>query len=402
MFSKERLTSICIITALAVMPFIRYMSQSLPSSRHTWTWVGAIFLIDVIVLAMNYKRVQFKNILYIAILLLVTQIHYVLKVYPDNQSMLYTAIIILTSCAVWAGLSTIMMRPLLLTLVACISLYAQLAITQFIFQRDSGLTYIDESIIRVGDAGIATFTALGTTYARAYGPFAHPNSLGGVLVLGIIIFFHVFRRKKLSLSDHTLFSISIICAITLGICLTFSRTALIAGIIPLAYIAYKTRKVFVLFLLISLTLISPLYIGRTTDQKNVSIIDRTTGFEWAINIASPSIILQGIGFGNYERVLKMYLDDNHIFYDSWDIQPVHSIPTLMIIELGLPVSLIIFSATLYYFFKKNILLFLFLIPMFVLDHYFITQLGPLIWLISSAILMPDVYYNTCEDQQHFA
>ena len=104
-------------------------------------------------------------------------------------------------------------------------------------------------------------------------------------------------------------------------------------------------------------------------------------------MATQESFLRGYGIGNYERALTAYLKTAAIPHNTWDIAPVHSAPLLLFSEFGAILSGM-FAILLYIFFRQQYRpVLLALIPPLLLDHYFITQLGASLLLITCSILV---------------
>jgi hypothetical protein len=294
---------------------------------------------------------------------------------------------VLFGIAVWTMLSHKLVdtRILLLTLVGCIALYSQWGIAQFIAQRDLGMSVIGESRIDPTSRAIASFYLNDQKYIRGYGPFAHSNSLSGSIALGCILLTFIFP-KQVGRHQHRVYLYAILAMFALGSLTTFSRAGILASGISLIVIGIRGNyKVFIPIFL-SCILFLPILFGRSFDSHGVALADRAEGFTWLREMETPSDLVRGYGIGNYETALKKYLEKNSVPHNMWDIAPIHSVPLLLFTELGAPLFLILCSITILFFLGSSMWIIIALLPPLLLDHYFVTQLGPLLWLITSTIL----------------
>lgn len=148
---------------------------------------------------------------------------------------------------------------------------AIIGIFQFIFQYSVGIFWLKESLVSPNIDGVAKVVINGHKYIRAYGLFPHPNILGGFLLLSITItllikqLFYMeqciaspFRRERLlemrllqagarradenrNVSCGTYLNI-LVAIQSLALLLTFSKSAMIALTISIAYIYFPRRS----------------------------------------------------------------------------------------------------------------------------------------------------------------
>lgn len=262
------------------------------------------------------------------------------------------------------------------------SLYAQWGIAQFVIQHDLGLVKIGESTLNHNTSGVASFYIGSQKYIRSYGPFSHANSFAGVLLLGIIILYKI--RDNL---QSNIFTQSILFVLSLGVLTSFSRTALIGLGSLLALYVFKKKLALVAPILIACALVSGLLFHRSTDTKDMATHDRLMGLSWYLDIMDSKLLIRGVGLGNYTHVLAAYVGKNNITHDPWDIAPIHSVPLLLLAELGIIVFGALCIITMQVTYLKKYLLYIALVPGIVFDHYFATQLAPVIFLIISTQLV---------------
>jgi O-antigen ligase len=225
-------------------------------------------------------------------------------------------------------------------------------------------------------------------FLRAYGPFDHPNILGGMMVLGIILVLYSSLRKEINRNDR-LFYLITLALFYLALLVSFSRTAWLALIISVPFILFIAsrrgkfqRKLigFFLFLIIGISaaVVIPnreLFLTRTQTQSRLeqkSISERELYLEQAQKVISQNPVL-GTGAGNYVLDLQKIIPGQA----SWYYQPVHNYWLLVWAEigfLGLLAMIIFWFAAFRKSFKNGlwpIILALFIFSLF--DHWLLTQ-----------------------------
>lgn len=270
-------------------------------------------------------------------------------------------------------------KTLPIVLIGFIALYAQWGIAQFIAQRDLGMFRIGESVLNGHTAGVASFWIGSTKLIRSYGPFAHANVFGGVLLIGTILLY--MQRKSLirtPLLEPLLFLLG------LGIVVSFSRTAIIGlGILLIILLQERGRRV-LLPCVLALLLLAPLVGLRSSDPHSVAGEDRLTGVIWFTDLVDMQTAVRGFGVGNYPAALSDYLTLQNIPHDPWDIAPIHSVPLLLFLELGILLFIPLGILIVYFLKNRDAWPLLVLIPALFFDHYFATQLAPLAFLVTAA------------------
>ncbi len=242
--------------------------------------------------------------------------------------------------------------------------------------------------------GLAKDNYFSTENILAYGTTAHPNILGGFLVLGGLLVFHHFAKDK---SPKTSF-IRTCAAAFFGLLawvlfLTQSISAagcLLLGIIFLIFqkqlihlAATVTHKVnagiVVIIIFISLILVPlAIHFGSQVLPNNESFTRRDH-----LNQAATAMILEspvvGVGLDNFTPNLERYSSAPEAVRF---VQPAHNVALLWVAETGLIGILLIFMT--YYLLKIKLhkawpnansffLPSLILLPVFTLDHYLLSQ-----------------------------
>lgn len=193
-------------------------------------------------------------------------------------------------------------------------------------------------------------------WLRAYGPLDHPNMLGGLAAVSLIVVIHVMHRHYESLSSKfkiTLYISTII--LSLGLIISFSRSAWLAfaaGIIVYSLSVGKSKlahyvknvwplagigaAILILFLIPYYYLFTPRFTFNTR-LENKSIVERVSGAGEAWQLIEQRPII-GSGIGTFGLALIKQWPDQIV----WFYQPVHNVFLLAGVEIGLIGVLILF------------------------------------------------------------
>ena len=372
-----------VFIALSISPLIHASTESIELSRTMWS----CFMVISIALITFFYSYQFRvhvfssTISRIAIALSAALL--LMQTYPIRPLALYYILIAgALSYAIFHIYKSghAQKASYIVVILGCIALYSQWGIAQFIVQQDIGLVRIGESILSPNISGVASFYWEGQKFIRAYGPFAHANSFGGVVLLGIVL---LFTHRKAFGSQ--IFKQAMLCILSLALLTSFSRAALLGWIYIITLWVWKNRSVALIPAAIVIILFTPLLFFRSVDSHGVAAEDRQTGVIWFMNMSSVQGVFRGFGVGNYSYALQDFLSKNNIAHDPWDVAPVHSVPLLLIAELGIGLASLCIL-TIYSFWRTHKPWpLLALVPALVLDHYFATQLAPLVFLIVSSL-----------------
>ncbi|MEI6836109.1 MAG: O-antigen ligase family protein [Candidatus Falkowbacteria bacterium] len=280
---------------------------------------------------------------------------------------------------------------------------AILGIWQFFSQSASANKYLGlayHSAVILGDSIIETSAG---RYLRAYGSFDHPNILGGLMAVALILALYLSLQKIISRNNRLFYFISFAIFYT-ALLLSFSRSGIIAFFVSAPFLIFhfwrqgvfqKKMIALFLFLLVFISAIiiipySDLFLGRVDASSRLekkSITERETylGQATRLIIKKP---LQGVGAGNYVLAEQKSDDSSH---ETWYYQPVHNYWLLVWAELGifgLFGALIFWLAIIKISAKKYLWplgLALFIISL--LDHWLWTQpLGLITFFLLAALM----------------
>lgn len=247
---------------------------------------------------------------------------------------------------------------------------ATLAIYQFLSQNSFAFKYLGLAEHNPQDLGVAVIETSTGRWLRAYGGLDHPNILGGVLAISLILAAYFLAKKKMLDSSKEVWeSIFLFIFYFFGLfalLFTFSRSAWLSFVVGLAILLVILirqhdrwvlgRYIALLFFSIVLAVIA-LFPYQELLQTRLLAAGRleekslTERQEYLIQAetALKTNWLFGVGVGNYTVVLK---DRELIKKPAWDYQPVHNSFILLWAETGL-FSLIFFLGFLICLIKKD-------------------------------------------------
>lgn len=272
-------------------------------------------------------------------------------------------------------------------IVFVVLLHAQWGVLQFALQSSLSLHLLGEAQLDPMAAGIAKFSlAGGEKIVRAYGPHPHANPFGGWMLLGLIALLLTRTRSRLFILLPSFW-------LLLGSLLSFSRAAWLGAGIWLAAAAFRRQQMHRLLLIggLMVATLLPLIGARLADREDAAAAERLTGGLWALHMVRETPLwISGVGWGNYVEALAAYLDSQAIYYQPWQLDYVHSVPLLLLAELGV-VGMLLTVLGLWFVFRARWwragMLLAPLIPAAALDHYLLTQPAPLLVLLALLVLI---------------
>ncbi len=374
-----------ILFALFVSPLLHNSLENSFQTRRMWSWCLLISLAIIVFFATYPFRVQKIFLRLLVPISLILFSSFFLAIYPVNSLALYFLALILFLSLAYTIVTTNNSKNSLIfsvMLVGFCAIYAQWGIAQFVIQHDLGMSKLGESVLNQNTAGVASFYVNSEKIIRAYGPFAHANSFAGVLLVGMLVLYKRFNELK-----NRLFTQSILFLLSLGIITSFSRTALFGLVAISIFYMFKKKQTLLIPIVITAIIFASLVFQRSVDTHGVAVYDRLQGFSWYTNVVDAKVLLRGTGVGNYTNALKQYVDASHITYNPWDIAPVHCVPLLLLSELGIIVCTIVIFFLAKYMYTHKLWMYLVLLPTLAFDHYFVTQLAPVLFLIISTRLV---------------
>lgn len=243
---------------------------------------------------------------------------------------------------------------------------------------------------------------------RAYGGLDHPNIFGALMFFAIIFSIFLFLKYNFK-ARHIILLFSALLIFSLGLLVSFSRSAFLALFISLLFLLFfflfkkkgiMRKKYFAILIILFIffstfsVIFRPLIIDRfniNSRLEKISLSEREGQFETASKIILEKPWL-GLGLGTYSKNL-ITLNPDQPFYTA---QPVHNVLVLIWAESGL-FALIFFLLFLFFFyfqFRSSIYIYPVFIGLFVfmmLDHWLFSL--PFGLLFFSLILSLTFYFS---------
>lgn len=259
---------------------------------------------------------------------------------------------------------------------------AALGVYQFLTQ--SGFAYVPLGIAAhsAAEAGASVIQgAAGGRWLRAYGPFSHPNVFGGFMALAIsaslLLLSNVKERGRMSVV-----LLALLVAQTAALVFSFSRSAWLGASLAVAVIFLRDKKkwkgpaVVIAVFLLCTALYLPLFKTRIADASALhevaSRTERVAGYRDALSLIAMTGG-RGVGAGNYTIALRGLVPE----YRPWEIQPAHNVFLLVLTELGIAGTALIFAAALVFVRWRrryaDYALLLPLAPIALFDHYLVSS-----------------------------
>lgn len=270
-----------------------------------------------------------------------------------------------------------------LVALGVIVLQAQWGLIQFAIQRDLGMYIIGESRINVEREAVAKFRAFDAKFIRAYGPYAHANAFGGAVVVGAVMLSALLIDRRRRIDHERMFWLPVVGALLLGGLVSFSRSTYIGLCIAVGSAWYfGVRLKWVPLIGFTCVLVfAPLIYERLADIEDRGISDRISQWQPWRSIVKQHSWWSGSGVGRYSVELESWWQKTGQAYEPWEVASVHSVPLLMIAEWGWALGLLGIAVLVWGALSGGAMAAA-LVPALLFDHYFITQVGPLMWLLT--------------------
>jgi O-antigen ligase len=323
---------------------------------------------------------------------------------------------------------------LIVSLLLGIMGQAWLGIWQFLAQDSFSCKWLGLAMHHAGSLGTSVVETLaGERWLRAYGGLDHPNMLGGLLVIGILLTvlllvinhkFQIPNSKQITNYKLQITIYFLLLTFITALFFTFSRGAwagLLVGLLAMLIIAVIRKDLLVqkkilsavlaggIMVFVLFTQYQDLTLTRLSKDTRLEIksnIERVESFEMAKELIKDNWLL-GVGMGNYTKAAHDQITDSQ---PSYFYQPVHNVFLLVLAEIGF-FGLLFFLGflllTSYFLLKRfkenqglNIYRFLLiaaLVVMFLVDHWWWSlHFGILLfWLVMGLMTKEEKsgYYN---------
>ena len=246
---------------------------------------------------------------------------------------------------------------------------AILGIWQFLTQSSFANKWLGMALHDGANLGVSVIETIGANgigerWLRAYAGLDHPNMLGGIMAVGILLILYLSLvntpPKKASILQAALLLKGFLIVFTAALFFSFSRAAwlgLIAGLIVLLFSAVIKKDwlvqknilqtilisgavIFILFLQYPNLVMTRLYAGDRLEVKSTNERVESIKNSWPI---IKNNWVTGAGLGNYTLALSRQMPGQEIFY----YQPAHNVLLLVWAETGIA-GLIFFIGLLVY------------------------------------------------------
>jgi hypothetical protein len=233
---------------------------------------------------------------------------------------------------------------MLVVLLVSVLIQGIIGILQFKTEASLGLGLLGESQVVGGMQGSSFVTLNNEVFLRAYGTFPHPNILGGYFVVCLLISLYLYMMNDFKWKRGTIL-LGVLSSVF--VVFTFSRICmalvLIAWLVFLFFKFVAKKKRIYSF---AIGLIAERFLNLLSGA-DTSWSDRINLMRCSLGVIRENWLM-GIGLGRFTKGMEnnIPLTLNGVML----IQPVHSVPLLIISELG------ILGALLYCVLLGNILL----------------------------------------------
>lgn len=252
---------------------------------------------------------------------------------------------------------------------------ALLALVQVTFGSVFASTFLGMAAHKVSDSGVAVVMWNGQRFLRAYGGQPHPNIFGGYMLMALLLYGWVVGRTEfLTQKKNLIYSAILFSA---AFFFSFSRSAWLAAVIILVLLyraRTKLKPTQIIFarwcagtFLALVVLFAPFVFSRTQINSGIeqrSLTERVGQLgEWK-NVMRKNFIV-GTGIWSYTAGQNERA--------GYDRTPVHSVPLLIIAEIGLVG--VVFLGFLFIGFRHLVRwqrvwqFFLVITPVLLFDHY---------------------------------
>ena len=234
------------------------------------------------------------------------------------------------------------------SLILSMTLVSILGLYQFFYQSSFSSKWLGLSIHSPWQGGTSVIITDSGRFLRSYGSMPHPNILGGMLTIVILLSIGAYFKANKDELRWKMFLVFTLPINYLAIITTFSRSAIFSAAIGIFLISFyfiliekskKKKDLLVLFYaLLILTLLfstafSDLISSRTSSSSRLekkSINDRIIYLEDAKKIIAEKPLL-GVGLGQYSNNVLL---KNKYSREIWNIQPAHNIYFIIFAEIG--------------------------------------------------------------------
>ncbi|MBU0722390.1 O-antigen ligase family protein [Patescibacteria group bacterium] len=331
---------------------------------------------------------------------------------------------------------------LIYALLTGVFLQAVLGIWQFLTQSSFANKWLGMALHNPANLGVSVIETIGPDsvserWLRAYAGLDHPNMLGGVMVVGILlVIFLMIKSQKHALSESAgpIKSIKskvlllaayylLLATFSTALFFSFSRTAwlgLIVGLVVMIVLAIINKNLFWLkqvgkIILIMGILFFVLFsqyqnlitsrLGGDGRLENKSTSERLVSYQESWQMIKNNWAT-GVGLGNYTYALKRQVPSQESFY----YQPAHNVFLLIWSEVGI-VGLLFFTGLLFviaiarsnFTYNNMLAILIALIVIMSLDHWVLSlHFGILFFWLILGLTSHQIIYKNFYPKEHSA
>ncbi len=343
-----------------------------------------IFLTDVLILLtlIAWRKFTFGKKYFLLAIFIFLNIFFS----PNQPEAMYTWVKVLEFSSI--GYYIIKTKPKFSSIIFFLSLgvlYSSLlAIVQFFLQHSIGgvFWFLGERTFTVDTPGIARVSWY-QELLRPYATFPHPNVLGGFLATTLpLTIIQLSNNPIIKLSNSKkIFYLFTVAIGFIALLLTFSRSAIIVGVLATSYVLWKKKKrkkVFIVLFVLFFSLLAYRILHIASDDESVVVREELNTAAVKIWEESPLI---GVGLGNFLVELPKTIPTRTVYF----LQPAHNIYLLLLTETGI-VGFIFSIWFIMHNVKKFTLPLIILLLLGLVDHYALTlQQGQLLLTLFLAL-----------------
>lgn len=264
---------------------------------------------------------------------------------------------------------------LLFWLIGGLVAQALLGLWQFFSQETFATRWLGLTWHNAWAGGTSVLENTMGRWLRGYGGLPHPNIFGGYMLVGLVLIFcnfHLVAKRR-----QRIFFLSALSILTAGLFVSFSRSAWLGWVIVLIIFFWQERKNFwpkiitqavilsIILFFIFAGIFSEVFLNRiqaTGRLEQQSQIERISGYNEA-RLLFKNNFWWGVGPGHYTLASFKSNPTEPV----WSFQPVHNVPFLILVELGLVGGMLIILIL--WNFKKYFFFFSPFLPILLVDHY---------------------------------
>jgi O-antigen ligase len=321
-------------------------------------FLSIIFLFIFIIFNLKYLLLNFKNLKslnYFLIFLVLWEVFIIISIFFSSNYLLslYRYFIFLLAALFFLIVRKLSLAKkdwLILGFLSAMFFQAIIAIWQFINQKSIACKYLGMAFHDASVLGTAVIETSSARWLRAYGALDHPNILGGLVAMAVLVSAWYLIKKSYKKIEFISFFWLIYLTCLTALFFSFSRSAWLAFFIAmLSLLLYLIRqKIYtsrvILVCLASILLLTPLIIvnqdlvkTRLLSQGRLELISKTERQESLkdFRFNSKKEFLFGRGFGNFSFWQFKKDQDNQQALAIWQYQPIHNSWLLLLAEIGI-------------------------------------------------------------------